>query len=160
MKLLVTAVMVLLMFSGTAALADKQTEQEVRQAILDSYVESNRTKKGNTEDYSKDGAVEFWSSGGVMHEVTRDDDAGGYDEFNINAFHIEVVTLVPGKAAVAHFYAQGSMKPKGAPRVPNYFTRGTQVFVKEGREWKIRSSHWSPVLGGSGTSQTSLQEED
>ena len=160
MKLLVTAMIALLMLSGTAALADEKTEREVRQTILDSYVETNRTKMGNSGDYSKDGAVEFWSSGGVMHEVSRDDNGGEYDEFNINAFHITVVTLVPGKAAVAHFYAQGSMKPKGAPRVPNYFTRGTQVFVKEGGEWKIRSSHWSPVLSGAGTSQTSLTDED
>ena len=150
----------LLTISGTAALADEQTEQEVRQTILDSYAASNRTKKGNSDNYSKLGAVEFWSSGGVMHDVSRDDNAGEYDEFNINAFHIRVVTLVPGEAAVAKFYAQGSMKPKGAPRVANYFTRATQVFVKEGGEWRIRSSHWSPVLGGAGTSQTSLQEED
>ena len=160
MKLLVTAMIALLMLTGTAALADEKTEQEVRQMILDSYAETNRTKMANTDDYSKDGAVEFWSSGGVMHKVTRDDSGGEYEEFSINVFHIKVVTLVPGKAAVAHFYAQGSMKPKGAPRVPNYFTRGTQVFVKEGGAWKIRSAHWSPVLAGSGTSQTSLQDED
>ena len=95
-----------------------------------------------------------------MHEVSRDDNAGEYDEFNVNAFHIKVTTLVPGKAAVAHFYAQGSMKVKDGQRVPNYFTRAMQVFVKEGGEWKIRSSHWSPVLAGSGTSQTSLQDDD
>jgi len=160
MKLLMTAMIALLMLTGTAALADEQTEREVRQTILDNYAENNRTKQGNAENYSKDGAVEFWSSGGVMHKVTRDDNSDEYDEFSINAFHIKVVTLVPGKAAVAHFYAQGSMKPKGAPRVPNYFTRSTQAFVKEGSEWKIRSSHWSPVLAGSGTSQTSLQEQD
>ena len=29
-----------------------------------------------------------------------------------------------------------------------------QVFVKEGGKWKIRSSHWSPISGGSGTTQT------
>ena len=160
MKLLMTAMIALLMFSGTAALADEQTEREVRQTILDSYVETNRTNKGNADDYSREGAIEFWSSGGLMQEVTRDDDGGEYEEFNINAFHIKVTTLVPGEVAVAHFYAQGSMKPKGAPRVSNYFTRAMQVFVKEGGAWKIRSSHWSPVLSGSGTSQTSLQEED
>ena len=160
MKLLVTAMIALLMLTGTAALADEKTEREVRQTILDNYVESNRTKMGNSEGYSKDGAVEFWSSGGLMHEVSRDDNAGEYDEFNINPFHITITTLVPGEIAVAHYYAQGSMKVKGGQRVPNYFVRAMQVFVKEGREWKIRSSHWSPVLSGSGTSQTSLQDED
>ena len=148
------------MFTGTAAIADEQTEREIRQQILDSYAETNRTNMDDAQDYSKDGAVEFWSSGGLMQEVSRDGGPAEYDEFNINVSHIKVVTLVPGKAAVAHFYAQGSMKPKGAPRVPNYFTRGTQVFVKEGGAWKIRSAHWSAVLAGSGTSQTSLDEQD
>ena len=30
------------------------------------------------------------------------------------------------------------------------------VLVKEGGTWKIRASHWSPVSGGSGTTQTTL----
>lgn len=160
MKLLVSAMIGLLMVSGSAALADEQTEREVRQAILDGNAYTKRTNKGRTEDYSKEGAVEFWSSGGVMHEVDRDDSAGEFDEFNVEVFHIKVTTLVPGQAAVAHYYSQGAMKPKGAPRVPNYFTRASQVFVKEDGAWKVRSSHWSAVLGGSGTSQTSLQDDD
>jgi len=160
MKLLATALIALLMVSGTAALADEKTEKEVLQTILDSnaYVKANN--KGNPADYSKDGAVEFWSSGGVMHEVGPDDASGEFDDYNVDVFHIKVATLVPGKAAVANYYSQGTMKPKGAPVVPNYFTRVTQVFVKEGGAWKIRGSHWSAVLGGSGTSQTSLQEDD
>lgn len=160
MKLLVTAMIALLTVSGTAALADEKTEQEVRQTILDSNEYTKTSNKGSREDYSKEGAVEFWSSGGVMHEVSPDDAAGEFDEYNLDVYHIKVTTLVPGKAAVAHYYSQGTMKPKGAPSVPNYFTRATQVFVKEGGAWKVRSSHWSAVLGGSGTSQTSLQEED
>jgi len=40
--------------------------------------------------------------------------------------------------------------------VSHYLTRVTQVYVKEGGSWKIRASHWSPVSGGSGTSQSSL----
>ena len=160
MKLLVTAITVLLMVSGTPALADEQTEREVRQTILDSNAYVKRTNQGRREDYSKDGAVEFWSSGGVMQEVSPDDSAGDFDEYNIDVYHIKVTTLVPGKAAVAHYYSQGTMKPKGAPSVPNYFTRASQVFVKEDGAWKVRSSHWSAVLGGSGTTQTTLQEEE
>ena len=160
MKLLVTAMIAVLMVSGAAALADEKTEQEVLQTILDSIAYVKTNNKGRREDYSEKGAVEFWSSGGVMHEVGPDDAAGEFDEYNIDAYHIKVTTLVPGKAAVAHYYSQGTMKPKGAPRVPNYFTRASQVFVKEDGAWKVRSSHWSAVLGGSGTTQTSLQEED
>ena len=39
----------------------------------------------------------------------------------------------------------GTAKPKGAPAVSHYMTRGTQVFVKEDGEWKVRSSHYSPI---------------
>ena len=160
MKLLVTVTIALLAVSGATAFADEKTEQEVRQTIIDSNEYAKANNRVKTGDYSKDGAVEFWSSGGMMQKVDPDDTSGEFDEYNIDVFHIKVTTLVPGKAAVANYYSQGSMKPKGAPRVSNYFTRATQVLVKEGGSWKIRSSHWSAVLGGSGTTQTSLQEED
>lgn len=160
MKLVMTAMIAVLMVYGSAAIADEQTEMEVRQTILDSNAYTKSNNKGRPEDYSKDGSVEFWSSGGMMHKVHPDDGAGEFDEYNVDVYHIKVTTLVPGKAAVAHYYSQGTMKPKGAPQVPNYFTRATQVFVKEDGAWKIRSSHWSAMLGGSGTTQTTLQEED
>jgi hypothetical protein len=46
------------------------------------------------------------------------------------------------------------MQPKGLPAVPNYRTRVTQIFVKEDSGWKVRSAHWSPLMGGAGTSRT------
>jgi hypothetical protein len=49
------------------------------------------------------------------------------------------------------------MQPKGLPAVPNYRTRVTQVFVKEEGDWKIRAAHWSPLMGGAGTSQTVIK---
>jgi hypothetical protein len=77
---------------------------------------------------------------------------------NLQAKHIQVTTLVEGQAAVAHFYSKGMIKPKGAAAVTNYLTRVTQVYVKEGDSWRIRSSHWSALSGGSGTTQTSLEQ--
>jgi len=77
--------------------------------------------------------------------------------FNLQPKHIKVITLVEGQAAVAVFYSEGSMKPKGSAAVNHYLTRATQVFVKEEGQWKIRSSHWSPVAGGSGTTQAALE---
>jgi len=32
----------------------------------------------------------------------------------------------------------------------------TQVYVKENGKWKVRAAHWSPIAGGSGTNQNSL----
>ena len=100
--------------------------------------------------------MEFWSSGGLLHTVSPGGRPEKYDYINIDFTHIEVVVLVPKKAAVAMYYSEGSMKPENAPAVSHYLTRVTQVFVKEGGKWKIRASHWSPVTGGSGTSQSSM----
>jgi hypothetical protein len=77
-----------------------------------------------------------------------------YDVFSIQPKHITVVTLVEGEAAVALFYAEGSLKPRGLEATSNYLVRVTAVCVKEDGAWKFRSEHYSAVLGGSGTSQT------
>lgn len=131
---------------------------EIKQLILDSNADLRANLVGSGNDYSMHGALEFWSSGGLLEEIPPDGRSTEFEEFNVVPKHIRVLSLVEGQAAVAHFYSEGSMKPKGAPRVSHYFTRVTQVYVKENGAWKIRSSHWSPVLGGSGTSQTALQE--
>jgi hypothetical protein len=137
----------------------QSAEEEIIQMLLqdNAYIRQNLVDAPDT--YSKEGALEFWSSGGLMQEIPP---GGGperpWDHFNLEPKHIRVIELVPGQAAVAMYYSEGSMQPKGAAPVPHYFTRVTQVFVKEDGEWKIRASHWSPVRGGSGTSQTALEE--
>ena len=131
------------------------TAKEVERTILESFESSNKSLTSRPESYSREGALEFWSSGGMLHEVSP---GGGrperYEILSLNAKHIKVLTLVEGQAAVAHYYSEGSLQPEGYPAVSHYLTRVTQVFVKEDGEWKIRSSHWSPLQGGSGTSQT------
>lgn len=145
-----------LLFVSGAALGQSQTVSEVTQFIIDNnaYVRANLQTQDN---YSMHGALEFWSSGGLLHEIDPDEPRANFDVFNIEAKHIHVLPLVEGQAAVAHYYSEGSMKPAGSAAVSNYLTRVSQVFVKEDGEWKIRSSHWSPVAGGAGTSQTALE---
>ncbi len=128
------------------------TEKEVTQNIIERYEYLNENGKWPPNGYSKHGALEFWSSGGLLHERSNRD-TGSHEWTKLSPKHIRVITLVEGQAAVAHFYVEGAMKPKGAPAVTNYLTRATQVYVKEDGEWKVRSSHWSPVSGGSGTSR-------
>ncbi len=134
---------------------ESSTAKEVERTILESFKYSNKTLTSRPENYSQEGALEFWSSGGMLHEVSP---GGGrperYEILSLNAKHIKVLTLVEGQAAVAHYYSEGSLQPEGYPAVSHYLTRVTQVFVKENGEWKIRSSHWSPLQGGAGTSQT------
>jgi hypothetical protein len=107
---------------------------------------------------SSEGSLEFWSSGGLLHEVSADLAPDEFDSFALDVKHIHVITLVPGKAAVAQYYSEGSIDRKNSSSVGNYRTRATQVFVKENGEWKIRAAHWSPIAGGAGTSATSLED--
>jgi uncharacterized protein len=76
--------------------------------------------------------------------------------YDLKSKHIKIIVLVPGKAAVAMFYSEGSMKAKGLPTVSHYMTRATQAFVKEGGKWKVAASHWSALKGGAGTNQTTI----
>ena len=130
--------------------------EEIKKQIMDNNEYSNKNNRSINE-YSKNGALEYWSSGGLIQEIDPDGRPEEYDYFNIKVKHIEVVVLVPKKAAVAMYYSEGSMKPKNSPAVNHYLTRVTQAYVNENGKWKVRASHWSPIQGGSGTSQTSTE---
>ncbi len=141
----------LTVFFSTVLLAGDK-EDIIKQIMAsNNYVNKNKT---NMSEYSKDGALEFWSSGGLLHEVGPGGRSDEYESFNMSIKHVEVLILVPKKAAVAMYYSEGSMTPKGSKPVGHYMTRVTQAFVKENGEWRIRASHWSPIMGGAGTSQT------
>lgn len=156
MKKLIFIVIGALAFAGTLAQADSATEEEVKKTIIDGNAYAKENLKDQDDTVSKDGSLEFWSSGGFLQEVKAGSEPDEYDAVNIDAKHIHVITLVPGKVAVAQFYSEGSMAPKGSAAVSNYRTRATQVLVKEDGKWKVRAAHWSPITGGSGTSQTAV----
>ena len=91
-----------------------------------------------------------------MQELPANAEPTEYEHLSIHPKHIQVISLVEGAAAVAMYYAEGSMQAKGNARVAHYMTRVTEVYVKEGEEWKVRAAHWSPIAAGSGTNQTSI----
>ena len=134
-----------------------QTAQEIRQVIRagDAYVAENL--RDQPDAYSADGSLEFWSSGGLMQRVPTDTPLRTYQNFSLTAKYISVIELAEGQVAVAQYYSEGSFHLDGETPSSNYLTRVTQVFVREDGEWKTRAAHYSPVQGGSGTSQTSLQ---
>jgi hypothetical protein len=133
------------------------TVSEVRQVVLDQIAHMNQELNQDPMRLSKDGSIEFFSSGGLLTYLDRTSGGNTFEMFEGSIKHIEVVVLVEGQAAVAHFYQEAMMQPKGLPAVPNYRTRVTQVFVKEEGDWKIRAAHWSPLMGGAGTSQTVIK---
>ncbi len=75
-----------------------------------------------------------------------------YEMFGVEPKHVEVIVLSED-AAVALYYAEGSMQPKGRAVVPRYLTRVMEVYVREDGVWKARAGHWSPLQGGGGTSR-------
>ena len=156
MKKIILVLSGIVLFAGAFAHADEATEQEVIKSIMVGNAYAKKNLKDQDDTVSKDGSLEFWSSGGLLQEVEAGTEPDEYESVNIDAKHIRVITLVPGQSAVAQFYSEGSMAPKGSAAVSNYRTRATQVLVKENGKWKIRAAHWSPIAGGSGTSQTAV----
>ena len=129
--------------------------QEIRQLINSDYAYSAENLMDRAGTYAQAGSQEFWSSGGLMQSVPADAPAQAYESFNLVPKYITVISLAEN-VAMAQFYVEGSYQEKGAAPVDHYFTRATQVFVKEGGAWKVRAAHWSPVAGGSGTQQTAI----
>ena len=154
-KRLTSALALTLCVLSSTVMADTATE--VRQVILDDLAHANQELNQDPMRLSKDGSKEFFSSGGLLNHLDRTSGGNTFEMFEGSIKHIEVVVLVEGQAAVAHFYQEAMMKPTGLPAVPNYRTRVTQVFVKEEGGWKIRAAHWSPLMGGAGTSQTVIK---
>ena len=152
---LTSALALTLCVLSSTVMAD--TASEVRQVVLDQIVHLNQELSQDPMRLSKDGSKEFFSSGGLLNHLDRTSGGNTFEMFEGSIKHIEVVVLVEGQAAVAHFYQEAMMKPTGLPVVPNYRTRVTQVFVKEEGGWKIRAAHWSPLMGGAGTSQTVIK---
>ena len=145
---------ILLAATMIASTAHAGTAEEVRDVVKANMAHANKMMSQDSTRISKHGSKEFFSSGGLLNTIQRDSDASDFDYFSGSVKHIEVVVLVEGQAAVAHYYQEAAMKPKGLPAVPNYRTRVTQAFVKEDGMWRIKVAHWSPLQGGAGTSQT------
>ena len=154
-KRLTSALALTLCVLSSTVMADTATE--VRQVILDELAHMNQELNQDPMRLSKDGSKEFFSSGGLLNHLDRTSGGNTFEMFEGSIKHIEVVVLVEGQAAVAHFYQEAMMQPTGLPAVPNYRTRVTQIFVKEEGGWKIRAAHWSPLMGGAGTSQTVIK---
>ena len=136
--------------------AETKVEEEIKQLIIEDKAYTSKNLQFKPNSLSKEGSLEFWSSGGLLNTVAQDDKVN-FDVFNLHAKHIKVIEI-NANTAVALYYQEGNVKPKGGEMNNHYLTRVMQVFVKEDGAWKIRAAHWSPLTGGKGTSQTALEE--
>jgi len=145
-----------IMLAVMPSVVSADTADEVRSVIIERLAYANENLKDAPDTISENGSMEFWSSGGLIQSVSNEDPITEYEYQSMTPKHIEVITLVEGQAAVAMYYSEGRFKAKGGNAVDNYLTRVTQVFVKENGKWMVRAAHWSPIQGGSGTNQNSI----
>ncbi len=156
MKIVLNIFTIILVLSSYAFSQTNNVSAEITALILEGQRIANESNE-QVLNYSEQGALEFWSSGGLLHKITNELQVDRYHDLNIQAKHIEVLSIADGQAAVAMYYNEGSMKPINGAAVSHYLTRITQVFVKENDKWVVVASHFSPVTGGSGTSQSSVE---
>ena len=66
------------------------------------------------------------------------------NKFNFKPRYIEIDILEKGRVAIVYYYLVGSYSINGQEK-NDYRTRVSQVFVKEGGGWKIKSGHFTPL---------------
>jgi hypothetical protein len=156
MKILLNTLIIAFVLSTSAFSQTNSVTNEIKALILEDQRIANESNE-QILNYSEQGALEFWSSGGLLHTMTNDLQVNRFDDISLQAKHIEVISVANGEAAVAMYYNEGSLKPLNGASVSHYLTRITQVFVKENDKWVVVAAHYSPVTGGSGTSQSSVE---
>ncbi|SVD58644.1 uncharacterized protein METZ01_LOCUS411498, partial [marine metagenome] len=121
---------IMFVFTVMCSMVSAGDVEDIKQQIMDNNEYFRKNKRG-ADEYSNLGALEFWSSGGLMQKVESNARPELYDYANLDVKHIEVIVLVPKKAAVAMYYSEGSLKPKNSAAVGHYLTRVTRAYVKE-----------------------------
>ena len=138
-------------------IAETEVEKEVKQLILDNNAYALKNLEFKAKMISKEGALEFWSSGGLLQSAQQNDKVREFDTYNTHPKHIKVIEI-NATTAVALYYVEGNYQEKGSVNNANYLTRAMEVYVKEEGGWKIRTAHWSPLTGGKGTSETAIKQ--
>ena len=136
--------------------AETEVEKKVKQQILDNNAYALKNLEFKAKMLSKEGALEFWSSGGLLQSAQQNDKVRKFETFNTHPKHIKIIEI-NATTAVAMYYVEGNVQHKGSENNANYLTRVMQVYVKEEDAWKIRAAHWSPLTGGKGTTETAVQ---
>ena len=141
----------------SADIAETEVEKEVKQHILDNNAYALKNLKDKAKTISKEGSLEFWSSGGLLHSIQQNSKVREFDAYNLHQKHIKVIEI-NATTAVALYYVEGDYQEKESENNANYLTRAMLVYVKEEGGWKIRAAHWSPLTGGKGTTETAIKQ--
>jgi len=155
-KLVATVSIALLGILMQPLAASADTADEVKAEIMKASAYTRENLKDMDNGVASKGALQFWSSGGLIQDVPANLPLATYESFSLTPKHVQVVTLVEGEAAVAMYYSEGSFQETGGEPISHYMTRVTEAYVKEDGKWKVRAAHYSPIAAGSGTSQTAV----
>jgi len=141
-KILATTIALLLVPTLTFAqdAQEKKDAAEIKAMIIKDADDMNKSLKLSEPNISARVAYDFWSSGGLLVDLTPDF-RYKVDSCDVTPKHIKVISLVPGKAAVATYYNEGNFKLTDADPVDNYMCRVTMVLVNENGKWKKRHAH-------------------
>jgi ketosteroid isomerase-like protein len=85
------------------------------------------------------------SEKGTLEELTEN--LSNIKKSNVSVRYPEV-TQLSESVMLARYYLEGQIEFADGSREPNYRTRVTHIWVKEGAEWKTRSWHFSPLHNG------------
>ena len=142
-------------YSTRDALPDSEMAQKLKQRI--DFVFGYWRKK-NRGLAGANGTHVFNSNGGMLAHVSPIQ-AVEFPVSTVRPRDIHIIPLVDGEAAVAVYYAEGSLQVKGGALVPNYRTRVTQTFVKEFGRWHCKTEHWSKLAGAEGVKSNRVAAE-
>ena len=89
---------ILLVLLGLIIINPAQLIAGDKEDIIKQLLANNAYAKKNNQtadEYSANGALEFWSSGGLMQKIEPAGRPDKYDYMKIDFKHIEVIVLVP-----------------------------------------------------------------
>ncbi len=81
----------------------------------------------------------------TLEEV--EEDLSNIETSDVSVFHPEAYQLAE-TVILTRYYLEGPITFTNGTRQPNYRTRVTHIWVKEGDGWKTRSWHFSPLHNG------------
>ena len=91
-------------FVGVSTSVSADTVSEIKQVLLDNIQFTNQELKQDPMRISKKGSKEFFSSGGLLNEITRNTTDNNFVSFSGTIKHVDITVIVEGQAAVAHYY--------------------------------------------------------
>lgn len=147
----IIATTMLCMFALAANAADTddvialvEKHWEARNA-MDYQTQYEMTSKHGSLNANSNGTFFTANEKGTVEDTKEG--LAGIVKSNVAVRYPEAVVL-SDTVILARYYLEGQIETADGTRTANYRTRVTHIWVKEGKEWKARSWHFSPLHRG------------